>query len=45
LEGADVAVAQPVVDESEQAAGDRDGGDVAAAAGGDLRAGAGQPAC
>ena len=44
LEGADVAVAQAVVDQGEQAAGDRDGGDVAAAAGGDLRRGAGQPA-
>ncbi len=43
LEGADVSVAQAVVDECEQSAGDCDGSDVASAAGGDLGAGADQP--
>jgi hypothetical protein len=41
---ADVAVAQPVVDQREQSAGDRDGGDVAAPPGADLRPGRDQPA-
>jgi hypothetical protein len=43
-EGADMAIAQAVVDQGEQFAGDGDDGDVAAAAGGDLGAGGDQPA-